>query len=52
MSLHLLPFQAKEISVGVNNAMVLNNDLTLTERKLKFLLFSMVYVSDRHSYMK
>ena len=33
-----------EISVGVNNAMVLNNDLTLTERKLKLLLFSIVNI--------
>ena len=29
-----------KISVGINNVMVLNNDLTLTECKLKFVLFS------------
>ena len=29
-------------SVGVNNAMVLSTDLTLTEYKLLFLLFSIV----------
>ena len=32
----------KEISVEVNNAVVLSNDLTLMERKLKLLLFSIV----------
>ena len=32
----------KEIRVGVNNAMVLSNDLTSTERKLKLVLFSIV----------
>ena len=32
----------KEISVSVNNAMVLSNDLTLTGTKLNCLLFSIV----------
>ena len=32
----------KEISVEVNNAMVLSNDVILTERKFKLILFSTI----------
>ena len=35
----LITVVGQEISIGINNAMVLSNVLTLTERQLKCLLF-------------
>ena len=32
----------QELSIEINNAMVLSNDLTLTEHQLKCLVFSIV----------
>ena len=42
MSSHLPLYIGKEISVELNNGMVLSNDVTLMEHKLKFKLFSAV----------
>ena len=39
---HLPLYIGKEISVELNNGMVLSNDVTLMERKLKCKLFSAV----------
>ena len=38
----LITVLGQEISIGINNAMVLSNDLTLTERKLKCLSFGII----------
>ena len=39
---YMITVVGQEISIGINNAMVLSNDLTLTERQLKCLLFGII----------